>query len=257
MSATKEVVREIGAVDRVCIVAGGNCAIGSAIARRVARDHRQVLVGYRRDGKAAVAVVERIAKEGGSAEVVHLDVNDRHEVAAVCEKAYDRHGRLDILINCAAINVEAPALAMEDDDWERVIGTNASAAFRLCRTAAKYMVLGRWGRIVNVSSVSAAHGGRGQVNYAASKAALEAMTRVLALELGRRNITANCIAPGVVDSGMSERIRGEYGGDLLDRIAVRRFGSAEDVAEVAGFLTSDAAGYVSGQVIRVDGGMNL
>ena len=244
-------------IERVALVAGGSSTIGTAIARRLAQDRAVVFVGFRCNEKAAASAVKQIAADGGQAEAVHLDINDGQEVETVCQRIYDTKGRLDILVNGAAINVESPALGMEDEDWSRVMSTNASAAFRLCRIAAKYMILGRWGRIINISSVSAAQGGRGQINYAASKAALESMTRVLALETGRKGVSANCVAPGVIEAGMSERIRREYGTELLESIAVRRFGSADDVARAVAFLASDAAGYITGQVIRVDGGMHL
>ena len=242
---------------RVALVAGGSCEIGSAIARRLARDGVRVMIGYRRHADAAMAASSQITADGGGAEAVPLDVLDAAVVEAACQDIHERHGRLDILVNCAAINAEAPALGLTDDDWDRVLATNVSAAFRLCRAAAKYMVLGRWGRIVNISSVAAAHGGRGQANYAASKAALESLTRVLALELGRKGVRANCVAPGTIASGMSGRVRAEHEQELLAAIAVRRFGTPEDVAETVAFLASDAAEYITGQVIRVDGGMCL
>ena len=148
-------------------------------------------------------------------------------------------------------------MGIEDEAWNRVMDVNLTGAFRLCRAAAKYMMLNRWGRIINVSSISSGFGGRGQVNYAASKAGLESMTRVLALELGRKGILANCVAPGVIETKMSERIRQSHERALVETIAVRRFGQPQDVAEVVAFIASDASAYVTGQVIRVDGGMGL
>ena len=242
---------------RVALVSGGSGGIGGAVVRSLARAGVSVVVGHNRGAPAAARISEAIRAEGGRAEAVHLDVLDTKNVDCVCRGTFDRHGRLDILVNCAAVNYEAPAAGMDDATWRDVINTNLDGAFRLCRAAAKYMVLGRWGRIVNLSSVAAVRGGRGQINYAASKAGVEAMTRVLALELGRKGILANCIAPGLIETAMSERVRKEYKEELLSSIALRRFGSAGDVAELVAFLVSDAAGYITGQVIRVDGGMVL
>jgi len=134
---------------------------------------------------------------------------------------------------------------------------NLDGAFRLCRAAAKYMVLNRWGRIINFSSTSATRGGRGQINYAVSKAGVEAMTRVLALELGRKGVLVNCVAPGVIETDMSARIRQEHGEALRERIAVQRFGRPEEVARVVAFLASEECSYISGQTLHVDGGFSL
>lgn len=242
---------------RVALVAGGSGGIGSAVARRLAAGGTDVFVGYRRNAQSAETTVAAIREAGGTAEPVHLDVCDPAAAETACETIFDRCGSLDVLVNCAGLNVEAPALGLEDDAWSRVIDTNLTAAFRLARSAAKYMLPVRWGRIIQLSSVAARFGGRGQINYAAGKAGLEAMTRVLALELGRKGVLVNCVAPGVIETAMSADVRERLAPQLLDAIALRRFGTAEEVADVVAFLASDAAAYISGQVIRVDGGMGL
>lgn len=244
-------------IRRVALISGGSGAIGSAIAKRLASDGVKVFVGFHKNREAAEIGVSKIAAGGGNGEAIHLDVNSSSESEEVCQRIFSVCGRLDILVNCAAVNMEAPALGIEDEAWNRVMDVNLTGAFRLCRAAAKYMMLNRWGRIINVSSISSGFGGRGQMNYAASKAGLESMTRVLALELGRKGILANCVAPGVIETKMSERIRQAHEGALVETIAVQRFGQPEEVAEVVAFIASDASAYVTGQVIRVDGGMGL
>jgi 3-oxoacyl-[acyl-carrier protein] reductase len=242
---------------RVALIAGAGGGIGSAVARRLASSGVMAFLGYHRQRSALDDITETILKSGGQAFLTELDLKDRDRADAACSQIYERTGRLDILVNCAAVNCEAPALAMDDDAWSETMAVNLDGAFRLARAAARYMMLGRWGRIIQVSSIAAIHGGRGQINYATAKAGIEAMTRVLALELGRKGVLVNCVAPGVIETEMSARVRQQYGEEIIKTIAVKRFGKPEEIASVIAFLVSEDAAYINGQTIRIDGGMAL
>ncbi|MCB1193931.1 MAG: SDR family oxidoreductase [Leptospiraceae bacterium] len=243
--------------NRIAFIAGASGEIGKAVSLQVAKDHKKVYLGYHQNEASIRDLKEEISLMGGNTESIQLNLQDPKQIEEASQYIFDREGRLDILINCVGVNLESPALGMEVETWQKVMDVNLNGTFWLSQKVAKFMVLNRWGRIVNLSSVSARFGGRGQINYSVSKSGIETMTRVLALELSRKGVLVNCVAPGVIETKMSESIREEYKEELLQTISVRRFGKPEEVANLVTFLVSEKSAYITGQVICVDGGMGL
>ncbi len=239
---------------RVAIITGASRGIGKAIALRLARDGRHVVLASRAlvqlEGLAA-----EISAEGGSAEPAALDVADSGAVADLIDRVAEHHGRLDILVNNAGITRDGLILRMSDEDFDAVLNVNLRSVFVACRAAARPMMRGRFGRIVNIGSVSGITGNAGQANYAAAKAGLIGLTKTIAKELGAKGITANVVAPGFVDTEMTQGLPSAVKDEVLKNIPVRRFGMVADIAEAVSYVSSDGAGYLTGQVLTVDGGL--
>jgi 3-oxoacyl-[acyl-carrier protein] reductase len=245
--------------DEIALVTGGGRGIGRAIVRAFVQEGAKVGFVFRGNQEAANALVQELSATGGVALAIQGDVADPLTPARAVESITQAWGgRLDILVNNAGVIRDTLFVRMSEEDWRTVMSTNLDGAFRFCRAAADLMVFKqRSGRIINISSIAADHVNKGQTNYAASKGALNALTRCLALEVAGRGVTVNAIAPGFIETDMSEAIRNKAGDLIKKMIPVRRLGKPEDVAQAAVFLASPAASYITGQVLTVDGGLSL
>lgn len=245
--------------DQVAIVTGGSRGIGKAIVQALAKEGAKLAFVFKGSTDAAKALESEITATGGVAKAHQADVADPAAAERVVEAVLAEWGRVDILVNNAGVIRDKLFLQMEVEDWNAVIGTNLTGAFGFCKAVARQMAFKqRSGRIINVSSVAAEHVNVGQANYAASKGALNSLTRALAVDLGRRNVLVNAVAPGFIETDMSQAVRNLAGEDNLKKlIPVRRLGKPEDVAAVVVFLAGPAAAYITGQVITVDGGLSL
>lgn len=241
---------------RVALVTGASRGIGRAIARRLALDGCRVILASRSAGPLEELRSE-IEGAGGSAGVLAVDVGDADAWRAGIETTIDSEGRLDILVNNAGVTRDNLVLRMTDEEFEEVIRVNLFSAFVAIRAAARSMMRNKFGRIINISSTSGVIGNAGQANYAASKAGLIGMTKSVARELGGKGITANAIAPGFVETDMTANLGDEVKGRVLDAMALRRLGSPEDIAAAVAFFASEEAGFVTGQVLCVDGGLTM
>lgn len=245
--------------DQVALVTGGSRGIGKAIVQALAREGARVAFVYRGSQQSADQLQQEIAAAGGTAKAYQGDVADPAAARRIVDAVLAEWGRIDILVNNAGVIRDGLFVRMDPDDWNAVVGTNLTGTFHFCRAVAGQMALKqRSGRIINVSSVAADHVNAGQTNYAASKGAVNAFTRALAVELGSRNVTVNAVAPGFIETDMSEAVRAKAGDTIAKKfVPVRRLGKPEDVAGVVVFLAGPAAGYITGQVITVDGGLSL
>jgi 3-oxoacyl-[acyl-carrier protein] reductase len=232
---------------KVALVTGASRGIGLAIAQQLVQDGAKVV---------GTSTTEEGAKKVPGAGKV-LDVRDAAQCDRLIEEIQKQHGDIAILVNNAGITRDNLALRMKDAEWDEVMETNLRAVFRLSRAVMRGMMKARWGRIVNITSVVGAAGNAGQANYAAAKAAVAGMTRSLARELGSRNITVNCVAPGFIDTDMTRALSDDQKKALLGQIPLGRLGSAQDVAAAVAYLVSPGGGYVTGAVLHVNGGMYM
>ena len=240
---------------RVALVTGASRGIGASIASSLAKAGAKVGVNYHTSREAAAKVAEKIAQSGGEALLVEGDVADETSVESVVKQVMERWGKIDILVNNAGINRDRLLLRMSLEDWDQVLDVNLRGTFLCSKFVMPGMIKQRSGRIVNISSVVGLSGNPGQANYAAAKAGLIGFTKAVAREVASRNVTVNAVAPGFVTTGMVESLSEETQKKILGRIPMGRFGTAEDVSHAVLFLCSDGAGYITGQVLTIDGGL--
>ncbi len=241
---------------RVALITGASQGIGRACAQALAEAGALVVLAARNQEKLAEAVKEAEAA-GTEAIAVPMDLSDASQIEAAFRQARDRFGKIEILVNNAGITRDTLALRMKREDWDAVLQTNLTGSYQCIQQALPGMVRQRYGRIINITSVVGQTGNPGQANYVASKAGLIGLTKALALEVASRNITVNAVAPGFIETAMTEKLGEQVREKLLERIPLGRIGSPRDVAIAVRFLASDDAGYITGHVLNVNGGMYM
>ncbi len=242
---------------RIALVTGGSRGLGRSMALTLGRSGHKVVVNYARRAAEADAVVAEITAAGGEAHAVLADVSEEDQVAALFAEAKERFGPVEILVNNAGITRDNLLLRMSAEDFDIVIATNLRSAYLCTKTALRDMVRAKWGRVISIASVAGIQGNAGQANYAASKAGLIGFTKSVAKEVGSRGITANVVAPGYISTDLTAILPDSVKKTAENAIALGRFGEAEEVAALVDFLASDRSGYITGQVIAVDGGIAL
>jgi len=243
--------------DQIAVVTGGSRGIGRGIVQAFAAEGARVAIVYRGNQQAAEALVQEVTQAGGTARAYQCDVADLAAVEACVKKVEEELAPINILVNNAGVIHDDLFVRLEPEQWNVVLSTNLGGTYNFCKAIAFPMMRRRSGRIINISSVAAEHVNAGQTNYAASKGAINAFTRALAVELAGRGVTVNAIAPGFIETDMSAAVRNKAGDLIKKVIPMKRIGTPEDIAKTAVFLASADSAYITGQVITVDGGLSL
>ncbi len=240
---------------KVAIVTGASRGIGRAVALELAKNGAKVVVNYAGNESLAVAVVNEIKLIGSDAIAVQCDVTNADAVTRMIETAIEKFGSCDILVNNAGITRDTLIMRMKEDDWDDVINTNLKGVFLCTKAVSRQMMKQRSGRIINIASIVGVAGNPGQANYVAAKAGVIGLTKTTALELAPRGITVNAVAPGFIETDMTDKLTEEAKQQMLSRIPLMRFGKPEDIANIVLYLASEDASYMTGQTVHVDGGM--
>jgi len=241
--------------NKVALVTGSSSGIGAAIAKEIAAGGAAVAIHYRGNADGANAVASEIRSNGGKCELFQADVSNTEQAAELIKKVQETFGSLDILINNAGTTRDTLLLSMKEEEWDAVISTNLKSVYAVSKAALRGMIKKRWGRIINITSVVGITGQAGQSNYAASKAGIIGFTKSLAREVASRNITVNAVAPGFVPTALTDVLNEEQRAKIVSETPIGRMGTPEEIAWAVGFLASERSGFITGQVLTVDGGL--